>query len=490
MNTTPNIPISLDSVEINNFRLFGELTASLHSELTVFIAPNSGGKTAILDAIAMLLSSLLRSSAPNWQPSDMRKASIKVADTTSYEIQTPNWIKLNIAIENFYLNSFPQESSSLLDSLVQDDGKQRLSVLGSHSPQGANAEQYPEVEAWTQSGTSKAFGSSVAKTLSQSIKQAITNGGDEILPLMAYFLANRRVSKSSSLNTTQNFDISRLPALLTLLNCSDIQNFDDWLRERAITGLETRLEMEENGETKISAPDAHLQAVSTVLALMLENEVGVKTVKYFSSSKSIQAIKDNGERFNIDQLSHGAKSVLMIAAKLAMHCCALNPHLHDKAPAQTPGIILIDEIDLHLHPRWQQHVIDDLRRCFPKMQFIISTHSPAVLSTVKKENIREIKVDYATGKCTATEPLVRSYGESIADTLETIMGVPARPDNDLVQTLNQYLNWAENGDLSEMKDEQRIVQRTELEKELGKDHADLLTADLIIRRREILAENE
>ncbi len=119
-----------------------------------------------------------------------------------------------------------------------------------------------------------------------------------------------------------------------------------------------------------------------------------------------------GVRLDIDQLSHGAKSILAIAAELTMRCCALNPHLKRHAPSETAGIVLIDEIDLHLHPKWQQHVIADFRQCFPKMQFIITTHSPAVLSTVKKENIREIKVDFNTGKSTANQPLVQSYGES------------------------------------------------------------------------------
>jgi hypothetical protein len=93
---------------------------------------------------------------------------------------------------------------------------------------------------------------------------------------------------------------------------------------------------------------------------------------------------------------------------------------------------------------------------------------------------------YPTGECFVNEPIARSYGESIADTLESIMDVSARPDNALVRNLNDYLNWAENGELVD----DRTQQRSDLEKELGKAHSDLAMADLIMRRRKILAGNK
>ena len=260
-------------------------------------------------------------------------------------------------------------------------------------------------------------------------------------------------------------------------------NFDLWLRERAISSLEVRLANEEQGITAEPEQDAHLKAVSNVLSQMLSSEVNIATVKYFASEKGIKAVTPTGERLDINDLSHGAKSILTIAAQLAMYSCALNPHLREKAPEGTPGIVLIDEIDLHLHPKWQHHVLDDLRRCFPLMQFIVTTHSPAILSTVKREHIRVIDIDKTTGNATADMPQSHSYGESIADTLETIMNVSARPQNELVKRIDAYLNWAENGDLTEDKHQER----QQLEQELGIDHHALLTAALIIKRRNILA---
>lgn len=54
----------------------------------------------------------------------------------------------------------------------------------------------------------------------------------------------------------------------------------------------------------------------------------------------------------------------------------------------TPGIVLIDEVDLHLHPQWQQTILEDLKKIFPKVQFIVTSHAPAVINSVKRENVR------------------------------------------------------------------------------------------------------
>jgi predicted ATP-binding protein involved in virulence len=61
----------------------------------------------------------------------------------------------------------------------------------------------------------------------------------------------------------------------------------------------------------------------------------------------------------------------------------LNPQLGEKVLEETPGIVLIDELDLHLHPKWQRRIIEDLRRTFPKIQFIATTHSPFLIQSLR-----------------------------------------------------------------------------------------------------------
>ena len=90
----------------------------------------------------------------------------------------------------------------------------------------------------------------------------------------------------------------------------------------------------------------------------------------------------------LDQLSGGQRAVLALAADLAWRMAQGNPHLD--GPLRSEAIVLIDEVELHLHPSWQQRILNDLRRTFPNAQFIVSTHSPQVLTTVEPKHIIEL----------------------------------------------------------------------------------------------------
>ena len=103
----------------------------------------------------------------------------------------------------------------------------------------------------------------------------------------------------------------------------------------------------------------------------------------FSLSVTLQEGRKN--TLELDQLSGGQRAILALAADLAWRMAQGNPHLED--PLASEAIVLIDEVELHLHPSWQQRILNDLRRTFPNAQFIVSTHSPQVLTTVEPKNI-------------------------------------------------------------------------------------------------------
>lgn len=95
----------------------------------------------------------------------------------------------------------------------------------------------------------------------------------------------------------------------------------------------------------------------------------------------------NQKRLLLRSMSAGYRTMIGLIADLAFRCICLNPQLGKDAIIGTKGIVLIDEIDMHLHPSWQRHVVADLMRCFPKLQFIVTTHSPFVVQSLKKEQI-------------------------------------------------------------------------------------------------------
>src|SRR5690606_39003122 len=113
-------------------------------------------------------------------------------------------------------------------------------------------------------------------------------------------------------------------------------------------------------------------------------------------------------------------------ADIAFRATKLNGQLGAQAASQTPGIVLIDEVDMHLHPEWQQVALQNLVQAFPAMQFIVTTHSPQVLSTVRRENIRAIGLD-ASGKAVAVTPLARTYGEPSNEVMHSVMMVDPQP---------------------------------------------------------------
>ena len=171
--------------------------------------------------------------------------------------------------------------------------------------------------------------------------------------------------------------------------------------------------------------------------------------------------------------------MLALSADLARRMAQGNPHL--ACPLASEAIVLIDEVELHLHPSWQQRVLTDLLRTFPNTQFIVSTHSPQVLTTVKPEHIIALRRE--GGHIVAGQASVATYGAEAGDVLFAEMGVDERPSgNKFVDTLKAYMDligdgWGES--------EEAVSLRRILESLSPRDPA-LDRADIEIRRRKLL----
>jgi len=181
-------------------------------------------------------------------------------------------------------------------------------------------------------------------------------------------------------------------------------------------------------------------------------------------------IDKNGISLNVRQLSQGEQSLLALVADITRRLVLLNP---SGDPLQGNGIVLIDEIDLHLHPKWQQTVIPGLLRAFPNVQFIITTHSPQVLTTVPKECIRIL----SAGGVLNTQ--ISALGEESRVTLEDVMDVGSRPEDSMSQQLSEYLERINRGEI----DSEEINQlRSKLENNYGEKHSQLRLADMARNR--------
>ena len=124
--------------------------------------------------------------------------------------------------------------------------------------------------------------------------------------------------------------------------------------------------------------------------------------------------ESDGQRMRIplSQLSDGYKGVISLVADIAYRMATLNPQLGMDILEKVDGVVLIDEVDLHLHPAWQQKVLNNLTDIFPNVQFIVTTHAPSVINSVKKENIRML----SDGEVVETDNQV--YGKDINSVLK------------------------------------------------------------------------
>ncbi|GAA4763959.1 MULTISPECIES: AAA family ATPase [Flavobacterium] len=123
----------------------------------------------------------------------------------------------------------------------------------------------------------------------------------------------------------------------------------------------------------------------------------IKEIEYNSKYDEFEVLVDfkDGqpiERKIASMLSDGMKAMLYMVAEIAYRCVMLNGKLGFDAIKNSPGIVLIDELDMHLHPTWQRHVINDLKTAFPKIQFVVTTHSPFIVQSINADELINLDV--------------------------------------------------------------------------------------------------
>jgi len=180
---------------------------------------------------------------------------------------------------------------------------------------------------------------------------------------------------------------------------------------------------------------------------------------------------------SVSQLSQGEKSLLAMVADIARRLILLNPSLEN--PLEGRGVVLIDEIDLHLHPAWQQTVIVNLLETFPNIQFIISTHSPQVLSTVPAQCIRILSTEFSFNELSIAEtPSKQTRGVASSVLMAEIQGVDPVPDVVESKSLSEYKALIVQG---EHKKDNGLNLKKKLDSHFGSDHPVMKECERLIR---------
>lgn len=186
----------------------------------------------------------------------------------------------------------------------------------------------------------------------------------------------------------------------------------------------------------------------------------------FEEGRVIVDFKDN-KSIPFEHLSDGQRTLLGLFCDIARRAAILNPHFEGEANEKINGIVLIDELDLHLHPRWQMNIIENLQKTFPNIQFICTTHSPILLRSIEKDKI----IILEDGKQSDLDFYTK--GRDINSILYDLMGVPKRT--------NEYETKVDN--LFGYLEDENIDKSEELLIELKKDYGE---KDSIVQEAQIL----
>lgn len=402
--------MKINDIAFLNFRRFnGMRRIYFHPRLTVFAANNGAGKTSILDAIALAFGSFLtrlpKISGNNPKDSDV---------STHAEVGAPILILMaDVQLDAEHSAKWSRHRVAPDKILTKKDAKQ---IAEEHLPTGIK-----EINAY-------------ADYLSQN------QDSDVVFPVLAYYGTGRAILDIPQRRRGFGKEFPRIQAYADCLNPKT--NFRKLFEYFYFLEDLERREREERKDWNYR--NGQLQALRNAIVSCVPEFENPRTK--LGPLRFLLDGKTDGREYDINILSDGFKTCIAMVMDIAMRMVEANPNLGAEALG-VPGIILIDEVELHLHPSWQQRILLDLQRTFPNVQFICTTHSPQVLSTVKQESIRVITEEGTI--LTGEEVGVNSFGAQSYFILEDLMNVSPNPRVPEVEALKDKLkSQVENPGLS------------------------------------------
>ncbi|BFM36383.1 MULTISPECIES: AAA family ATPase [Acinetobacter] len=424
-----NADLFLSTLTLSNFRKILELELNLHKNLTVLIGENGVGKTSLLESIRKNLM---------WIAATARKENTNGGTIDPDEVNNLNKIQ-----------------GAYIDCEFQIGDSYKFKGRVARAPEGVNSDLKSDLSKYREIGRNL----------------RILNEYKSInLPLFAIYGIDRlsndgRQEKTSDSHKIDGYDgslrskssfnifidwlIKLLKIANTVFDSSDkikIQTQVDTLLQTGADNKDHPLyELYENLISVLNTyPDAQVKNQSQKAITFLEElfrkiypDLSHIELVNTDDGKDKVALNLKHEVIFLHQFSDGQRVLFGLVGDIARRLLLLNDNLDQ--PFNGRGIVLIDEIELHLHPSWQQKIILILRESFPCIQFIVTTHSPHVLSTVDKNQIRIVKNNEIE------QVILQTKGVASSDVLEQIMGTHSIPQVvDEAQWVDNYLNFINN----------------------------------------------
>jgi len=415
----------IDRLTLQTFNGFHRHEVGLTPHFNLFVGDNASGKTSILDAIVIGLDSWfigMRGVAPIGRigSDEIHLKAFTHGDSVSFEKQLPASVE--------FAGVVLDRSVTWARQLDREDG--RTTTTGSRD----------------------------LSLIANEAEERVRSGNEVTLPLLCAYGTERLWWESPERKGPGRKEAGpKFPSRFDgyrRCTSSEIQETDllEWIREQVSAGHER------------GAETVAFRVIRDAIAGCVE---GARGIHYDERYRDLIAnIEGHGHQM-FRTLSDGQRIMVSMIGDLARRAVTLNPHLGLEVLRSSPGVVTIDELDLHLHPRWQRRVIHDLKRIFPSLQFIVTSHSPQLVGEAHANEIRLLE----NGKA---YPVPHSFGLDSNRALEEVMDASAR--NEGVKDLLSKMNYLIEGeDLGKAKS---VLEK--VTEQLGEEDPEVAGANTLI----------
>ncbi len=423
----------LRKLTLTNFRGYEAFEIIFNKKLNVIVAENGAGKTSILDAIAIGYGAML---------TRFPKVIGKTFEKNDLRIDFDNKAVpyMRVALESY---------SNIIWDRTQARNQTKTTKNLIPKPKGL-----------------KELNDYVDTIVDKEYKENIS--GYQI-PLIMYYGTSRAVLKSPMRKRNFKKEFSRFEALSGSLEAnSDFTRLFQWFD--AMQNEENKqLKIKRDLDYKLPILEAVRNSLNIVLPELKNPRIETRPLRFvvdkFVDGKKVE--------FSINQLSDGYKTVLAMVMDISARMAEANPYLSNSNESE--ALIMIDEVDLHLHPRWQQNILIDLQEAFQNAQFIVTTHSPQVLTSIPNQAIQLISNSRLYAAPMGTE------GAEASRVLKRVFGVDLRPQNNSITIkLNKYLDLVYE---DKWANEETLKLKEELDNIFKGEEPALTEAELYIENR-------
>lgn len=433
-NLEPDPEVHVAAVRLFNYKAAGDLRLELGKRLHVIIGDNGAGKTTVLDGIAAGLAKVSEKVGIKATGGERVKLSFNRIRRRNGEYAAQAGIVLRLGAGTIVDE---EEVHSRAHSVFVTDPFERPTI-----PDGDAAD-------WFSTRLREARGTST-----------------DSLPLFVYYTTDRAAIPPAP--KPKDAATKRSLALHGAFRAeASYQDLVAWFSTAERAEL---YEMRRRGD--VGFRDPVLEAVRNAVR-QLVGEVEDLAFDPLTGHLQVETQTNGGrDHFALDELSGGGRVMVALAADLARRMIQANPHLG----LNTPAIVLIDELDLHLHPKWQARVVDDLMSTFPHAQFIVSTHSEQIIAAVPTELVRAVRFEPGGVKAYRLPAI---EGATYDRVLEDGMGLERRRPKAYQDLMDEYRTLVDAGSGESVR---ALELRAQLDEIYQGNEPELVRLDLVIRR--------